>query len=93
MTVSSPGDTPVRLDLEDGGIVCVVEFDLWVPELSSVDVYHDRGGARGLSCRGHAHYLLVAPPGRAGDDGRTRERKCYKQMLLLKWTLCTRKFL
>ncbi len=69
LTASSPGDTPVRLDLEDGGIVCVVELDLWVPQLSRVDVHHDRGGAWGLSRRGHTHYFLAAPPGRAGDEG------------------------
>lgn len=79
--MSSPGDTPVGLDLEDGGIVRVVELDLWVPQLSRVDVHHDRGGARGLSRRGDTHYLLVAPPERAGDEGSkggqegTRKRK------------------
>lgn len=62
---SSPGDAPVRLDLEDGGIVCVVELDLWVPQLGGVDVHHDWSGAGGLSRGGHAHYLLAAPP-----DGR-----------------------
>lgn len=67
--MSSPGDTPVRLDLEDGGIVCVVELDLWVPQLSRVDVHHDGSGAWGLSRRGHTHYLLTAPPGRQGDEG------------------------
>lgn len=41
----SPGDTPVGLDLQDGGIVGVVEFNLWVPQLSGVDVHHDRGGS------------------------------------------------
>lgn len=71
--MSSPGNTPVRLDLEDGGIVCIVELDLWVPQLSSVDVHHDWGCAWGLSCWGHTHYLLVAPPERAGDDRRERE--------------------
>ena len=40
--MSSPGDTPVGLDLEDGGIVRVVELDLWVPQLGRVDVHHDR---------------------------------------------------
>lgn len=77
LTVSSPGDTPVRLDLEDGGVVCVVELDFGVPQLSRVDVHHDRGGPRGLSRRGHAHYLLAAPPGRPGDEGCEggRERK------------------
>lgn len=67
--MSSPGDTPVRLDLEDGGIIRVVELDLWVPQLGRVDVHHDRGGAWGLSRRGHAHYFLAAPPGGAGDEG------------------------
>lgn len=68
--VCSPGDAPVRLDLLDGGIVCVVELDLWVPQLSRVDVHHDRGGAGGLSRRGDAHYLFAAAPG--GDDGSER---------------------
>lgn len=40
-----PGDTPVRFNLEDGGIIGIVELDLWVPQLSRVDVHHDRGGA------------------------------------------------
>lgn len=71
LIASLPGDTPVGFDLEDGGIICIVELDLWVPQLSSVDVHHDRGGAWGLSCRGHTHYLLVASPGGAGDDGKT----------------------
>lgn len=67
---SSPGDAPVGLDLEDSGIVCVVELDLWVPQLGGVDVHHDWSCSRGLSCRGHAHYLLVAPPdGRQGVEG------------------------
>lgn len=61
--LSSPGDAPVGLDLQDGGIVRVVELDLWVPQLGRVDVHHDWSCARGLSRRGHAHYLLVAPPG------------------------------
>lgn len=72
--VPSPGNTPVGLDFQDGGIVCVVELDLWVPQLSSVDVHHDWGGAWGLSRWGHAHYFLVAPSGRAGDDGKTGEK-------------------
>lgn len=43
--VSSPRNAPVRLDLEDGRIVCVVELDLWVPQLRRVDVHHDWGGS------------------------------------------------
>lgn len=71
--VASPGDAPVRLDLEDGGIVCVVELDLWVPQLGRVDVHHDRSRARDLSRRGHAHDLLAAPPDRTTVE-RERER-------------------
>lgn len=64
----SPGNTPVRLNLEDGGIICVVELDLWVPQLSRVDVHHDRGRAWGLSCRGHTNYFLVGSPERAEES-------------------------
>lgn len=72
--VSLPGDAPVGLDLEDGGIVRVVELDLRVPQLSRVDIHHDRGGTWGLSRRSHTHNLLVAPPRRAGDEvGRAGE--------------------
>ena len=63
-----PGDTPIRLNLEDSGIICIVEFDLRIPQLSRVDVHHDWCGARGLSGRGHTHYLFVAPPGREADE-------------------------
>lgn len=61
----SPGDTPVRLNLQDGWIICVVKLDFWVPQFSCVDVHHDWSVAWGLSCRSHTHNLLVAPPERA----------------------------
>lgn len=74
--VSPPGDAPVRLDLEDGRIICVVELDLWVPQLGRVDVHHDWSCARGLSRRGHAHNLLVAAPdGRRTAAERGKERR------------------
>lgn len=72
--MSSPGDAPVRLDPEDGGIICVVELDLWVPQLGRVDVHHDRSCAGDLSRRGHAHDLLGAPPDRTTVK-RERERE------------------
>lgn len=73
----SPGNTPVWLDLQDGGIVRVVELDIWVPQLSRVDVHHDWGCAWGLSRWSDTHDLLVAPPGRAGDDGRDATYEVY----------------
>lgn len=73
--MSSPGDAPVRLDLEDGGIVCVVELDLWVPQLGRVDVHHDRSCAGELSRWGHAHNLLVAPPDGTTERKKKRERE------------------
>lgn len=57
-----PGNTPVRLNLEDGGIIGVAELDLRVPQLCGVDVHHDGCGIRGLPSGGHTHYLLAAPP-------------------------------
>ena len=69
-SVSLPGNTPVRLDLEDGRIICVVELDLWVPQLSRVDVHHDWGGSWDLSCGGDTYHLLATPPGRVGHEGR-----------------------
>lgn len=80
--VSSPGNTPVRLNLQDGRIVCVVEFDLWVPQLSRVYVHHDRGGTWGLSRRCYTHYFLATPPGRAVDEGNTERHK--RKMLHIK---------
>lgn len=58
-----PGDTPVRLNLEDGGIFSVVELDFWVPQLCSVDVHHDWGGAWDLPSWRHTHNLFALPPG------------------------------
>lgn len=65
--VCSPGDAPVGLDLQDGGIVRVVELDLRVPELGCVDVHHDGRGAGSLSRRGHAHNLFAVAPAGRGD--------------------------
>lgn len=71
---SSPGDSPVRLDLEDGGVIGVVELDVWVPQLGRVDIHHDRGCAGDLSRRGHTHDLLVASP-----DGTKAKRQGEKE--------------
>lgn len=65
---SSPGDAPVGLDLQDGGIVGVVELHLRVPQLGGVDVHHDRRGSWRESGRGHTHDLLRSPPGGAGGE-------------------------
>ena len=56
-----PGDAPVRFNLEDGGVVCVVELDLGVTQLGGIDVNHDRGVACGLACRRHPHYFPGVP--------------------------------
>lgn len=64
---SLPGDTPVRLDLQDSRVFCVAELDLWVSQLSSIYVHHDRCLARGLACWGYTYYLLGAPPESEGD--------------------------
>lgn len=75
--MSSPGNTPVRFNLRNGRIICVVEFDFRVPQLCRVNVHHDWGGTWGLSRRGYTHYFPATPPGTAGDEEskETQERK------------------
>lgn len=34
-----PGNAPVRFNSQDGGVIGVVELDLWVSELGVVDVH------------------------------------------------------
>lgn len=73
---SLPGDTPVRLDLEDSRIFCVAELDIWVSQLSSIYVHHDRCLARGLACWGYTHYLLGIPPKSVGDIREDKRKVC-----------------
>lgn len=57
-----PGNAPVRLNLQDSGVFCVVKLDLGVPELSVVNVHQNRHAASGESGGGYTHNLTSISP-------------------------------
>lgn len=60
---NSPVDAPFRINLLDGGVLCVVVLHLWVAQLCPVDVDEDGGAARGVPWGGPAPNLTGASPG------------------------------
>lgn len=72
--ISLPGNAPVRFNLQNSGVFCVVKLDFWVSELCVIDVHQDWGTARGQSSWCNAYYLTGIPPGQTeggkGDGNR-----------------------
>lgn len=60
---NSPVDAPFRINLLDGGVLCVVVLHLRVAQLCPVDVDEDGGAAGGVPRGGPAPDLTGASPG------------------------------
>lgn len=66
-----PADAPLRVNLEDGGVLRVIILHFRVGELSAVDVYDNGGAARALPRGCQAPDLSGIPPGGVGGRVRT----------------------
>lgn len=67
-----PVDAPLRVDLQDGGVISVVVLHLRVGKLGTVDVDDNGGAARALPRGRQTPDLPGIPPGGAQGDSQEK---------------------
>lgn len=87
--LSLPSDAPVGFNPQDGGVVGVVIFDLWVPQLSRVYVHHDWCAAWDQPRWGHTYYLPGIPPAERGGETWLNHDNGYKEISFMSFISMT----